>query len=101
MESTLLILQQQQELMIKQNDVIVDGLNISVEGDQVIIENQQLLGMLYSNMQYMLLIQTFSLVLVVMALAALVCYVEKLTKTSEVEQCEKDAANGAYVVMDA
>ena len=101
MENTLLLIEQQQELMIKQNDIIVDGLNISVEGDNLILQNQKLLGMMYDNMQNLMLFQTFSLVLVAISLAALVCYVEKLTRRFEVEECDKEAANGSYVTMGA
>lgn len=98
MENTLHFLEQQHDLLLKQNNVIVDGLNITLEMENIIVNNQNVLWMISQNIQYMLLFHFLSVMLVALILIVVVCHLEKLTnKYEEVE----DVKHGAYVVMAA
>tara|TARA_B100001059_G_C17820139_1_gene577748 strand:- start:1635 stop:1931 length:297 start_codon:yes stop_codon:yes gene_type:complete len=98
MENTMLFLEQQHDLLLKQNNVLVDGLNITLEMEEIIISNQNILWMISNNIQYMLLLHFLSIMLVALILIVMVCHLEKITKKFEdVEEVQ----NGAYVVMAA
>jgi len=94
----MLFLEQQHDLLLKQNNVLVDGLNITLEMEEIIISNQNILWMISNNIQYMLLLHFLSIMLVALILIVMVCHLEKITKKFEdVEEVQ----NGAYVVMAA
>lgn len=98
MESTMLFLEQQHELLLKQNNALVDGMNITLEMEEIIINNQNVLWMISSDIQYMLMLHFLSLMLVALILIVMVCHLEKLTKNFEDTE---EVKNGAYVVMAA
>jgi len=98
MENTMLFLEQQHDLLLKQNNVMIDGLNITLEMEEIIVNNQNVLWMISNNIQYMLLLHFLSILLVAFTLILISCHLDKITKKyEEVEEVK----NGAYVVMDA
>ena len=98
MENTMLFLEEQHALLMKQNNALVDGMNITLEIEEMIIHNQNVLWMVSNNIQYMLLLHFLSIMLVALVLIVMVCHLEKLTKNLEDTE---EVKNGAYVVMAA
>ena len=94
----MLFLEQQNDLLLKQHNVMIDGLNITLEMEEIIISNQNILWMISNNIQYMLLFHFLSVMLVALILIVVVCHLEKITK--KIEDVE-EVKNGAYVVMAA
>lgn len=101
MENTMLFLEQQHDLILKQNNVLVDGLNITLEMEEIIINNQNILWMISNNIQYMLLLHFLSIMLIAFILIVMVCHLEKITKKFEDVEDVEEVKNGAYVVMAA
>ena len=101
MENTMLFLEQQHDLILKQNSVLVDGLNITLEMEEIIINNQNILWMISNNIQYMLLLHFLSIMLIAFILIVMVCHLEKITKKFEDVEEVEDVKHGAYVVMAA
>jgi hypothetical protein len=101
MENTMLFLEQQHDLILKQNSVLVDGLNITLEMEEIIINNQNILWMISNNIQYMLLLHFLSIMLIAFILIVMVCHLEKITKKFEDVEEVEDVKHGAYVIMAA
>tara|TARA_X000000950_G_C13459070_1_gene475105 strand:- start:153 stop:458 length:306 start_codon:yes stop_codon:yes gene_type:complete len=101
MENTMLFLEQQHDLLLKQNNVLVDGLNITLEMEEIIINNQNILWTISNNIQYTLLFHFLSIMLIALILIVMVCHLEKITKKFEDVQDVEEVKNGAYVVMAA
>lgn len=101
MENTMLFLEQQHDLLLKQNNVLVDGLNITLEMEEIIINNQNILWTISNNIQYTLLLHFLSIMLIALILIVMVCHLEKITKKFEDVEDVEEVKNGAYVVMAA
>lgn len=92
MEDTILYLEKQHEMILKQNDAIVDGLNVTLDFEQILLHNQNILAMISQNQQCMLLLNFLGIMLIAFSLIGLSCHLEKITKRYEEEYAIQDGA---------
>ena len=92
MDDTVFYLQQQHEMILKQNDAIVDGLNVTLDFEQILLHNQNVLALISQNQHYMLLLNFLGIMLIAFSLIALSYNLEKITKRYEEECAIQDGA---------
>ena len=94
----MVYLEEQHNFMMQQNKQLFTGVNISLELQEIIIENQALIGSIADNIHFIMLANFMSIIAVVISLLVLTHQIEKLNTFHEENSEAKD---GAYVSMDA
>ena len=92
MDQTLMYLENQHELIMRQNAATLEGLNATLDIQQLLMDNQNVLALISENQQYMLMINFLGIMLVAFTLIGLTCQLEKITKRYEEEDAVRDGA---------
>lgn len=81
----------QHEILMRQNDYIMDELNVSFDMGNIIIENQQIIG-------HMVLWNCITIVFLLFILVVVLFYLDQVMQR---QKDEEEIQEGAYVIMGA